>query len=211
MAEINIQRKKQTPSPWILVVVAVIGLALAAYFFLRPDPADEPAPPANTAAPALIDSTSAAPAATDSLGAADLEPGPATPDELDRMAASDPSAPDYAHLGLQMLTATLVDMADRADLRDAAVREQRDNLTSATSRLDEPDARLRPGFVAAAGLIRAMQQKGYPALEGAVNELVQRANELSGRNVTAAEQQQNQQFLTKAAAAVRILSAPPVI
>ena len=48
MADINIQRKKSAPSPWLLVLLAAVVLAVAAYFFLRPDPADEPAPPAAT-------------------------------------------------------------------------------------------------------------------------------------------------------------------
>jgi hypothetical protein len=53
-----------------------------------------------------------------------------------------------------------------------------------------------------------MQQKAYPELEGPANELVRLANQLSGRSATAAEQQQNKQFLTQAAAAVRVLSEP---
>ena len=44
MADINIQRKKSAPSPWLLVLLAAVVLAVAAYFFLRPDPTDEPAP-----------------------------------------------------------------------------------------------------------------------------------------------------------------------
>ena len=48
MADINIQRKKTSPSPWLLVVLAAVVLAVAAYFFLRPDPADESAPPTAT-------------------------------------------------------------------------------------------------------------------------------------------------------------------
>ncbi|GAA4366544.1 hypothetical protein GCM10023185_37760 [Hymenobacter saemangeumensis] len=216
MAEINIQRKKSSPSPWILVVLAALALALGAYFFLRPDPSDEPTPPAPAALPAAPgDTLVAAPApgaaAEESMAAADLEQAPVTPEELARQAAGNAAAPDYARRGLQMLTATLVDLADRSDFRDPAIREQRDNLTSATTSLNEATPRLRPGFVAAAGLIRAMQQKGYPALETTANELQQLAAQLSGRNSTPAEQQQNQQFLSKAAAAVRTLSEPPVL
>ncbi|WP_460499683.1 hypothetical protein, partial [Hymenobacter agri] len=48
MADINIQRKKSSLSPWLLVLLAAVLVAVAAYFFLRPDPADEPAPPAAT-------------------------------------------------------------------------------------------------------------------------------------------------------------------
>ena len=53
-----------------------------------------------------------------------------------------------------------------------------------------------------------MQQKAYPELEGAANDLVSLAGQLSGRSATAADQQQNQQFLTQTAAAVRVLSEP---
>ena len=132
---------------------------------------------------------------------------PVTPDALADQAASN-AAPDYAHRSLRMLAATLINLADRDDLRTPAVLEQRDNLTSATSRLSEPNAPLRGGFVAAASLMRAIQQQAYPELEGTTNDLVQQANQLSGRNTTAAEQQQNQQFLTTAVKVVRTFSQP---
>ena len=66
-------------------------------------------------------------------------------------------------------------LTDRDDLRDPTITEQRDNLTSATNRLGEANASLRPGFVAAAGLMRAMQQKAYPELEDPVADLVRQA------------------------------------
>ena len=224
MADINIQRKKSSPSPWLLVLLAAIVVAIAAYFFLRPEPADEPAPPAavpEAAAPGTAPDTLAAAAAVDQAtrrAAIDAIPqGESAPDStansetaasLATQAASDAAAPDYARNGLQKLAGVLVSLTDRDDLRDPAVVEQRDNLTSATARLDEANASLRPGFVAAAGLVRAMQQKAYPELETPANELVTLAGQLSGRSATAAEQRQNQQFLTKAASAVRVLSEP---
>ena len=223
MADINIQRKKSSPSPWLLVVLAAVVLAVAAYFFLRPDPADEPAPAVATpeaSSPALTPDTLAAAAvdlATRRAAIAAIPQGDTTASApgnaettgaLAAQAASNPAAPNYVLHGLQKLTGTLVALADRDDLRDPAVAEQRDNLTSATDRLGEPTASLRPGFVAAAGLIRAMQQKAYPELELPANDLVKLAGQLSGRSTTAAEQLQNQQFLTQAAAAVRVLSEP---
>ncbi|GAB3315568.1 hypothetical protein ACFQT0_01065 [Hymenobacter humi] len=213
MADINIQRKKSAPSPWILVLLAALALAVAAYFFLRTDPADEPATappvgmeaaPADTVAPGSptedARATPPAPAADDLSNA--------TAESLAAQAASDPAAPNYALNGLQKLSGILVALADRDDLRVPTILEQRDNLTSATNRLGEPNASLRPGFVAAAALIQAMQQKAYPALEGTVNELVSLAGQMSGRSATAADQQQNKQFLTLAADAVRVLSEP---
>lgn len=220
MADINIQRKKSAPSPWLLVVLAAVLLAAAAYFFLRTGPADEPTPPAGTGAAGpgpvvpAADSTAerllaAATRADDSVAAAQpLESSSDAAAALISQAATDPAAPDYALNGLQKLAGQLVALADRDNLRDPTIAEQRDNLTSATSRLGEPNASLRPGFVAAAGLIRAMQQKAYPELEEAANGLVGLAGQLSGRSATAADQQQNQQFLTQAAAAVQVLSAP---
>ena len=224
MADINIQRKKSSPSPWLLVLLAAVVLAVAAYFFLKPDPTDEPAPPAATpeaAAPSTAPDTLAAAAAVDQAtrrAAIDAIPqgdsaqqaagSSETAASLAIQAASDAAAPDYARNGLQKLAGVLVSLADRDDLRDPAVIEQRDNLTSATARLDEPNTSLRPGFVAAAGLVRAIQQKAYPELESQANELVSLAGQLSGRSATAAEQRQNQQFLTQAAAAVRVLSEP---
>ncbi|GAC1379502.1 MAG: hypothetical protein NVSMB30_27500 [Hymenobacter sp.] len=215
MADINIQRKKAAPSPWILVLLAAVALALAAYFFLRPDPADEPAPPraagaaapADTVAPGRPAGLARTPNAPDSVPpASDSENYSAA--TLAAQAATNPAAPDYARNGLQKLAGTLVALTDRDDLRDPTTTEQRDNLTSATSRLGEPNTSLRLGFVAAAGLIRTLQQKAYPELEGTATDLVRLARDLSGRNVTTADQQLNKQFLTQAAAAVRVLSEP---
>lgn len=221
MADINIQRKKSAPSPWWLVVLALALLAAAAWYFLRPEPVEAPASvTADAPAPAdSVGSGSLAPSARPVLPPADVNgadsKAPASaaadysPATLATQAASDPAAPDYALNGLQKLTGVLVALTDRDDLRDPGTTEQRDNLTSATSRLGEPTASLRPGFIAAAGLIRALQQKAYPALEDPVNELVRLASQLSGRHRTVAERQQNQQFLIQAAAAVRVLSEPP--
>ncbi len=213
MADINIQRKKSSPSPWLLVLLAAVALAVGAYFFLRPAPADEPLPPDNTGqatAPAdtLAPANSAASAGMADSAAPTADATDYTPATLAAQAATNPAAPDFALHGLQKLTGVLVALCDRDDLRDPTTTEQRDNLTSATSRLGEANASLRPGFVAAAGLIRTMQQKAYPELEGPANNLVQLAGQLSGRSATAAEQQLNQQFLTQAAAAVRVLSEP---
>ena len=222
MAEIQIQRKKKAPSPWWLVLLAALAVAAGAYFFLRPDPADDPALaplppiPADSIAPgssadqarATPPPADAAPGIAEPEAEAEAEMTPATPDALADQAASNAAAPDYARRSLRMLAATLVNLADRDDLRTPAILEQRDNLTSAISRLSEPNAPLRAGFVAAASLMRAMQQKAYPELEGTANDLVQQASQLSGRNTTAAEQQQNQQFLTTAAKVVRTFSQP---
>lgn len=217
MADINIQRKKSAPNPWLLVLLAAVVVALAAYFFLRPDPADEPAPPvapSDTRATAALDQAArqealdGIPQGDTTQDAAATAGGFETAASLAAQAASDPAAPDYARNGLQKLTGVLVSLTDRDDLRDPTTTEQRDNLTSATARLGEPNTSLRPGFVAAAGLIRAMQQKAYPELENQANTLVSLAGQLSGRSTTAPEQQQNQQFLTQAAAAVRALSEP---
>ncbi|MBF9142477.1 hypothetical protein [Hymenobacter properus] len=220
MADINIQRKKASPSPWLLVLLAAVVLGLVAYFFLRPDPADEPTPSVavpEAAAPVTTPDTLAAAAAVDqatrraaidAIPQGDTAGSQETAESLANQAASDPAAPDYARNGLQKLTGVLVALADRDDLRDATITEQRDNLTSATDRVGEPGASLRPGFVAAANLMRAMQQKAYPNLESQANELTRLASQLSGRSATAADQQQNKQFLTKAAEAVRELSEP---
>ena len=225
MAEINIQRKKSAPSPWILVLLAAIALAVATYFFFRQGPSDELAPDNTTGTEALpADSLAPGSAANQAratpsspergvAGAVDTvglthEDDNYTAETLAAQAASNPAAPGYAMNGLRKLSGVLVALADRDDLRESSISEQRDNLTSATNRLGEANASLRPGFVAAAGLIRAMQQKAYPELEGTANDLVSLAGELSGRSATPAEQQQNKQFLTQAAAAVRVLSEP---
>ena len=193
VAQIPIQRKRKPLSPWLLVALAALALTLGAYWYLRPAPADEPAPPA-AEAPGPV-------APADSLGADAAATDPA--------AAPDSSSTRGRLLGL---VPPLSALADRAELRDdPTVREQRDNLTSATARLAEGDARasLRPGLVAAANLLRAVQQKAYPALDEQAARLVQQAGQLSGRDGTAAEQQQNHRFLHAAAALLRAENEPP--
>ncbi|MCC2546132.1 hypothetical protein LJY25_06725 [Hymenobacter sp. BT175] len=216
MAEISIQRKKSSPSPWLIVLLVLAVLAVLGYFLLRPDANPEPDPaaaPATGAVAPVSDAEAeaiarATPPPADggsAVAAVATEEGPATPDELADFAEQQTAQPDYARRGLQMLSATLVDLADRSDLRDPGVNEKRDMLTSATSRINEPKASLRPGFVAAAALMQAMQQKAYPDLETPVAELSEQANQLSGRNTA---DEQTQAFFTKAAQIVRTLSQP---
>lgn len=199
MAELRIQPKKSAPSPWLLVALALLVLAGAAYFFLRADPADEPAAPAATAPTAPAPGPPPSRTTTDSVAAA----GPP--------AAKAAAPTDSARATLLELSPALTQLADRADLRDdAAIREQRDNFTSATARLAEgdPQASLRPGFVAAANLLLAVQQKAYPTLETSADDLVQQASQLSGRAATPAERAQNQQYLAKLAALLEAVRAP---
>ncbi|MGI4866349.1 MAG: hypothetical protein ACRYFZ_20655 [Janthinobacterium lividum] len=204
MAELRIQPKKSGPSPWLLVALAAVLLAAAAYFYLRPDPADDPAPnPATVSAPAPADSL-----APDSPAAE----ARATPPPDDSIETSPPlGSPSPARIRLLELAPQLTQLADRADLRDdATIREQRDNFTSATSRLEDgdPKASLRPGLVAAASLLLAVQQKGYPNLEAEAANLLRQANQLSGRDTTPAEQAQNHEYLTKVADQLNMLSYP---
>lgn len=215
MAEIRIQPKKSAPSPWLLVLLVAALLAAAAYLYLRPEPADAPTTTAPRVAPAAPNSPDAAasaptpPAATNAAPADTAAVTPLSPDALAAYAATDAAAPNYARRGLRQLAATLVDLADRADLQDPAIQEQRNNLTSATARLsDDPRASLRPGFVAAAGLLRTIQQKAYPDQNAPAAELQQVAGQLSGRTATAAEQQQVRHFLSAAATLLEPLSQP---
>ena len=199
VAEIPIQRRKPPLSPWLLVALAAVALTLGAYWFLRPAPADEPGLPA--AAPA-VGSIPVAP--SDSLAADTAALLSSGPEAGPRASA--------ARTDLLQLVSPMSALADRADLRDdATVREQRDNLTSATARLaGDAHASLRPGVVAAANLLRAIQQKAYPALEEEAGRLVQQASQLPGRDGTAAEQQQNRRFLRAAAALLQAENAPPI-
>ncbi|TGE26264.1 hypothetical protein [Hymenobacter metallicola] len=220
MADINIQRKKSSPSPWLLVLLVVVVLAVVGYLLFRSTAAETPetsAAPATSAVP-MADADAdamarATPPPADGNGkaaaVADMaaEEAPATPEELASFAANETDSPDYGRRGLQMLSATLSDLADRADLRDATVSERRNDLTSAISRTSEPNASLRPGFVAVAGLMQAMQQKAYPELEKPVAELSEQARQLSGRT-TPADQPALETFFTKAADIVRTLNEP---
>ena len=197
MAELRIQPKKSAPSPWLLVALALLVLAAAAYFFLRPDPADEPAPPPAPAAttPLPADST-----------AADRLPTPLPAADSAATAVASP-----ARAALLQLSPTLTRLVDRPDLRDdATVREQRDNFTSATARLEDGDLRasLRPGLLAAANLLLAVQQKAYPNLETEANGLVRQAGQLSGRDATPAEQAHNQEYLHNVASLLNTMSYP---
>jgi hypothetical protein len=200
MAELRIQPKKSSPSPWLLVALAVLVLAAAAYFFLRPDPAQEPVPAA----------TPVATAPTDSL-ATDTSTARATPPPADDSAGTAPAATGAARASLLQLSDQLTQLADRSDLRDdAGIREQRDNFTSATARLadGDPQASLRPGLVAAANLLLAVQQKGYPNLETEANALTLQASQLSGRDTAPAEQAQNQAYLHQVSSLLNTMSYP---
>ena len=201
MAELRIQPKKKSPSPWLLVALAVLVLGAAAYFFLRPDPADEPAP----ASPPV------ATAPADSLPAADTATQAALPPAADSSIAQATALAGSAQAELLQLSPQLTQLADRADLRDdAAIREQRDNFTSATARLADGDLRasLRPGLVAAANLLLAVQQKGYPNLQTEANALTLQASQLSGRDATPAEQTQNHAYLNQVHGLLNTMSYP---
>jgi hypothetical protein len=203
MAELRIQPKKKSPSPWLLVALAVLVLAAAAYFFLRPDPAEEPVPAATPVATAPADSLAA------DTAAARATPPPAT--DSAAPAPASPPAAGSAGATLLQLSSTLSQLADRSDLRDdAAVREQRDNFTSATARLadGDPQASLRPGLVAAASLLLAVQQKAYPNLESEANALTLQASQLSGRDGTAAEQAQNHAYFSQVSSLLNTMSYP---
>ncbi|NML66415.1 hypothetical protein HHL22_14480 [Hymenobacter sp. RP-2-7] len=208
MAELHIQPKKSAPSPWLLVVLAIIVLALAAYFFLRPDPADTPPVPAATPAASVPATDTLAP----NTPAADARATPpADNDSVTRQAAAQPAAASPTRTALLELSPTLTQLTDRPDLRDdASVREQRDNFTSATARLadGDPQASLRPGLVAAASLLLAIQQKAYPNLEAEANGLLRQANSLSGRDATPAEQTLNKEYLAQLSELANTMSYP---
>jgi hypothetical protein len=202
MAELRIQPKKSSPSPWLLVALAVLVLAAAAYFFLRPDPAEEPAPAATPVVTAPADSL-----------ANDTSAARATPPPADDSAGTAPAsaATGSARASLLHLSDQLAQLADRSDLReDAGIREQRDNFTSATARLadGDPQASLRPGLVAAANLLLAVQQKGYPNLEAEANALTLQASQLSGRDATPAEQAKNKQYFHQVSSLLNTMSYP---
>lgn len=213
MADINIQRKKSSPSPWLLVLLVLAVLGVGAYLLLRADMDTAAEAPEETELPAAPADTSTASTPAAAPTPEEAEPiessTPVTPQVLAAFAQSDPAQPTYAREGLRLLTAALVDLADRDDLRDPAISTRRDDLTSATSRLDEAGSSLRPGFVAATALMQAMQQKSYPELEGEIGTLTTQAGELSGRVATAQDQQQVRTYLTQAAALLEKLNQPP--
>lgn len=223
MAEINIQRKKRRLSPLPLIVAVLVVLALGVWYLVSRDngSTSPPAPGAPAATPADTVSVPSgdASAATDpdaptgdpSVGAlageeATEEAG-AEPADFYAFVADDPSSTTYARRGLGLLTNVLVNMADRADLRTPAVEEKRNDLTSATSRVEDGGS-LRPGFVAAAELIQEMQRRGYATVETDVRKLVNQAAQLSGRTTTPAEQQATQAFFQQAANVLRVLEKP---
>jgi hypothetical protein len=154
------------------------------------------------------------PAPADSLapGSPAAQARATPPADPDSGATSAPAATSsYTRTTLLELSPKLVELTDRADLRDdAAIREQRDNFTSATARLadGDPQASLRPGLVAAASLLLAVQQKGYPNLDAETAELMRQANQLSGRDTTPAEQAQNRAYLAQVTTLLNTLSYP---
>ncbi len=202
MAELRIQPKKSAPSPWLLVALAALLLAASAYFYLRLDPADKPAPhQAETGLP-LVPADSLA---RDSASAGASTTPPPAPDSV----AASPTS--EAGTALLALSPKLMQLTDRADLRDdATIKEQRDNYTSATARLADGDPRagLRPGLVAAANLLLAVQQKSYPNLQTEANALTLQASQLSGRDATPAEQTQNRAYLAQLTTLLNTMSYP---
>lgn len=207
MAELHIQPKKSAPSPWLLVALAVVLLGVAAYFYLRPDPADERAAPVPASA-TVVPADTLAPA---SAAAPVPATGPAPTDSAASSAAVPLATNSPTRAALLELSTTLPQLTDRADLRDdPSIREQRDNFTSATARLadGDPQASLRPGLVAAASLLLAIQQKGYPNLASEAASLLQEANALSGRDATPAEQAQNKTYLAHLAELLNMVSYP---
>ncbi|RSK30127.1 hypothetical protein [Hymenobacter metallilatus] len=216
MADINIQRKKNTPSPWLILLLVLAVVGIGAYFLFRAEtapPTDVPAP-AGSGIPAPPDSTTGAETgprpSVDAVGdMATEESTPVTAEVLTAFAQGDASQPTFGREGLRLLTSALVDLADRDDLRDATIRSRRDDLTSATSRLSEAGTSLRPGYVAAALLVQAIQQKAYPELAPAAQQLTTLADNLSGRSSTAQEQQQVKDYFTTAAQLVKALNEPP--
>ncbi|GAB3637762.1 hypothetical protein GCM10027422_33520 [Hymenobacter arcticus] len=207
MAELRIQPKKSAPSPWLLVALAVLVLAAAAYFFLRSDPADEPATHQTELSQPPVPADSLA---RDSSGASTTPPPVSAADSA--AGASAPAGGTSAtRTKLVELLPTLTQLVDRPDLRDdATIREQRDNLTSATARLTDgdPQASLRPGLLAAANLLLAVQQKGYPNLSAEANALTLQASQLSGRDTTPAEQARNQAYLHQLTQLLNTMSYP---
>ena len=109
MAELRIQPKKSAPSPWLLVALAALVLAVAAYFYLRPDPTDEPAPAATAVPPPAVDSL----APNTPASAARAVPPPAD----DSAGAATTGNVTYARAELLRLAPTLTQLADRADLK----------------------------------------------------------------------------------------------
>ncbi|OUJ73691.1 hypothetical protein BXP70_11925 [Hymenobacter crusticola] len=129
----------------------------------------------------------------------------ATADGLASFATTQINNPEYGRRGLRMLSGLLINLTDREDLQDSGVSEKRDNLTSATSRLEETAMSLRPGCVAAAALIQAIQQKAYPQLERPVAELNEQALQLTGR-AEATDKELLRDFFLKAAEITKVVS-----
>ena len=209
MAELRIQPKKSAPSPWLLVALAILVLGAAAYFFLRPDPADSPPVPAATPAAVSVPTTDTL--APNTAAAAARATPPADADSVTARAEQAQATASPTRTALLELSPTLGQLADRPDLRDdAAVQEQRNNYTSATARLadGDPQASLRPGLVAAASLLLAVQQKAYPNLEMETSNLLKQANALSGRDSTPTEQTQNKEYLAQLSELLNTMSYP---
>ncbi|GAB3828320.1 hypothetical protein [Hymenobacter jeollabukensis] len=221
MAEINIQRKKKRVSPWPLLIAVLVVLALGVWYLVSRDkdeaPAATPAVPAATPADTVSVPSGDAATATDpdaptgdpSVGAmaGEVDADNAAPADFYAFVADDPTSTTYARRGLSLLSSVLVNLADRNDLRNPAVEEKRNDLTSATSRVADGGS-LRPGLVAAAELMQEMQRRGYATLERDVSKLVEQAGQLSGRTATAAEQQATQEFFQQAANVLRVLEKP---
>ncbi|NVO31435.1 hypothetical protein [Hymenobacter lapidiphilus] len=218
MADINIQRKKNTPSPWLLLLVVLAVVGLGAWFLFKAEinatrstPPPPPPPPAETPlvpADTLVGAETGPRPATD-VDADMAATAPVTPDVLAAFVAGDAARPGYGREALRLLSSSLVGLVDRDDLRTPEIQTRRDDLTSATARLDEPAARLRPGLVAASNLMQAIQQQGYPELQDEAQRLNAQATDLSGQTATTEEQQALRSYFERATKLLRAFNAPP--
>ena len=197
----------------MLLVLAVV--AVVAYFLLRAEvnatrnsPPPPPPPPASAPVDSLSGAETGPQPAQDAVNDMAADTAPVTPEVLASFAATDAARPNYGREGLRLLTTALVSLTDRDDLRIPLIRTRRDDLTSATSRLDEPTASPRAGYVAAAALMQAIQQQSYPELQTQAQFLQAQATDLSGRAATPQEQQALRAYFMRSSELLRAFQSP---
>jgi hypothetical protein len=196
MAEIQIERKERNVWPWVLA--GLVLLALLWFLFTRGDDAAERQAGADTAA---VDTAVAATTGAVNSFVSYVE---------ERRARTDADlSHEYTADGLRRLAAALGDVATRDTAAGQAIQPRLDSLRQRADDLERNagstnHARYaREAFVAAAGVMSAIQQQRYPNLSSQVSAVRQAAESVQPGTLLLEQKTQVQQFFDRAADAMR--------
>jgi hypothetical protein len=121
---------------------------------------------------------------------------------------------EYTSTGMQRLTAALTALANRAELSDQNLTQKREVLTQRIAGLQQDPASLkhadmtRQAFMAAADLMSALQQKGYPQLSAEVTQVRQAASTINPQQPLLQQITAVETFFQRASTALQAMTQP---